>query len=51
MKTTPIAKAKQPLEVEPQNKSMEEEVRNIESMVGAEPQIIIQNESIKAIVE
>jgi hypothetical protein len=37
--------------VEPQNKLVEEEVRSIESKIGAEPQIIVQNESIEAIVE
>jgi hypothetical protein len=30
---------------------MKEEVRNIESEVGVEPQVVIQNENIKIIVE
>jgi hypothetical protein len=40
-----------PLEIKPQNKSMEEEVKSIESEVGAQPQIIVQNESIEVVVK
>jgi hypothetical protein len=55
MKTTSITMAEQPqmppLKVEPQNKLVEKEVRSIKSKVSAEPQIVVQNESIEAIVE
>jgi hypothetical protein len=41
MKTIPITKVEQPqmkpLKIKPQNKSMEEEVKFIESDVGAQP--------------
>ncbi len=41
----------QPLEMDSQNKSMEEKVRNIESKVGVKTQVVIQNENIETIVE
>ncbi len=39
----------QPLEVEPQNKLVEEEVINTNSKVGAKSQVTIQNETTKIV--
>ncbi len=55
MKTIPVIEVEQsqmqPLEVEPQRKLVEEEVRSIEQEVGAKPHVAIQNESTKATIE
>lgn len=41
----------QPLEVEPQSKLVEEEVRSTYSKLGVETYVDVQNENTKAIVE
>jgi hypothetical protein len=39
-----------PLEVEPHNKLMEEEVKTIDLKIGAKPLVVIQNETIKIVI-
>lgn len=55
MKTTLTTEGGQPqmppLEIKPQNKFMEEEVRSIELVVGAEPHIVVQNENTKTAIK
>ncbi len=53
METTPTIKEKQlqmqPLEVEPQSKLVEEEVKSIELEVGVEPHVVVQNKSTEVV--